>query len=139
MSEARTGLAGRVDEILSELGMRAELDADGDWRVETDAGPFLLVIDRDNGDLVAIQTIRTMAPPLADHADLMYLLMRLNLEAEGAAFGALKDGDTDLLILAARVGAGDVTRDRIAAMLRSATRLSARLDELVGEATADAG
>ena len=134
MSEARTGLAGRVDGILSELGIAAEVDADGDWRVETDSGPFLLVIDRDNGDLVAIQTIRTMAPPLADHAELMYLLMRLNLEADGAAFAGLKDGDTDLLILAARVAAEEVTRDSVAAMLRSATRMSARLDQLVEEA-----
>jgi hypothetical protein len=134
MTGTRTGLAGRVDGILSELGIAAEVDADGDWRVETDSGPFLLVIDRDNGDLVAIQTIRTMAPPLADHAELMYLLMRLNLEADGAAFAGLKDGDTDLLILAARVAAEEVTRDSVAAMLRSATRMSARLDQLVEEA-----
>ena len=135
---ARTGVAGRVDQILAELGLRAEVDPDGDWRVETEAGPFLLVIDRDNGDLVAIQTIRTMAPPLADHADLMYLLMRLNLEADGAAFAGLKDGDTDLLILAARLKSDAVGRDRVEAMLAAATRLSARLDELVGEAVEEA-
>jgi hypothetical protein len=139
MTVARTGVAGRVDAILSELGIAAEVDADGDWRVETDAGAFLLVVDRDNGDLVAIQTIRTMAPPLADHADLMYLLMRLNLEADGAAFAGLKDGDTDLLILAARVPADAVTRESVDGMLAAATRLSGRLDELIGEATAGGG
>jgi hypothetical protein len=88
------------------------------------------VIDRDDGDLVAIQTIRRMEPPLADHADVMYLLMRLNLESEGACFAALKDGDTDLLILAARLKADAVSRESVAAMLRDATGLSRRLDEV---------
>jgi hypothetical protein len=130
VNDTRAGLPGRVDTILDELRVAAETDADGDWRLETDAGPFLLVIDRDNGDLVAIQTIRRMEPTVADHADVMYLLMRLNLEAEGACFAALKDGDTDLLILAARVKADAVDRDSVAALLRDATRLSRRLDDV---------
>ena len=134
MSDARTGVAGRVDEILAALGVAAEVDPDGDWRLETDAGPFLLVIDRDNGDLVAIQTIRTMEPPLADHAELMYLLMRLNLESTGASFAALKDGDTDLLILASRLPAEGVTQASVATMLEGATQLSLRLDELMEDA-----
>ena len=132
MTEARAGLSGRVDRILEELQVAAAIDADGDWRLQTDAGPFLLVIDRDNGDLVAIQKIREMKPAIADHADVMYLLMRLNLEAEGACFAALEDGDTDLLILAARLGADAVTRESVESMLRDAARLSRRLDEATG-------
>jgi Tir chaperone family protein CesT len=134
VTSARAGLAGRVDGILEELQVAAEVDADGDWRLQTDVGPFLLVIDRDSGDLVAIQTIRRMEPTVADHADVMYLLMRLNLEAEGACFAALKDGETDLLILAARLKADAVTRESVEAMLRDATGLSRRLDEVTGTA-----
>jgi hypothetical protein len=121
-----------VDAILKELQVPAEIDADGDWRLQTDVGPFLLVIDGENGDLVAIQTIRDMGPPITTHAEDMYLLMRLNLEAVGACFAALKDGATDLLVLAARVTADAVTRESVEKMLGDAMRLSRRLDELAG-------
>jgi hypothetical protein len=130
VTEPRAGLAGRVDEILEELEVAAVVDADGDWRLDTDVGPFLLVIDRDNGDLVALQTIRSIDPAIADHADVMYLLLRLNLEAEGARFAGVNAGDTDMLVLAARVAAGAVTRESVEAMLADAMRLSRRLDEV---------
>jgi hypothetical protein len=134
VTEPRAGLPGRVDEILEELQVAAVLDADGDWRLDTDAGPFLLVVDRDNGDLVALQTIRTMEPAIADHVEAMYLLLRLNLEADGACFAGVNDGETDLLVLAARVAAGAVTRESVETMLADATRLSRRLDEVTGTA-----
>lgn len=130
----RDGVQGTVDAILNELEVPAELDADGDWRVETDVGPFLLVIDKALGDLVAIQTIRKM-DRLEDHAADMYVLLQLNLEAEGARFAALNDGDTDLLLLTARLRPDDVSLESVGTMLYDTLRLSRTLDELVGAPT----
>jgi hypothetical protein len=132
----RTGLHGQVDGILNELEVPADVDADGDWRVQTDVGPFLLVVDKVNGDLVTIQTIRNMEQGIGDYADDMHLLMLLNLDAQGARFAALKDVDTDLLVLTARVSADAVSREAVEAMLRDSMRLSRRLDEIVGDAAA---
>jgi hypothetical protein len=132
VSAARAGLPGRVDEILDELGITTEVDADGDWRLETGAGSFLLVIDRSNGDLVAIQTIRKMERGAEAYAEDMQLLMRLNVDAAGACFAALSERDTNLLILAARVKADAVSRESVETMLGDATRLSRRLDEVTG-------
>jgi hypothetical protein len=136
VSEARAGLPGRVDEILDELGIRAVLDADGDWRLDTDVGPFLLVVDRSNGDLVAIQTIRRMERAPASYAEDMHMLMRLNVDAAGACFAALSERDTNLLIITARVRADAVSRETVETMLADATRLSRRLDEVTGKAPA---
>ena len=130
MSEARPGLPGRVDAILEELGLAPELDPDGDWRLETDAGPFMLLVDRDNGDLVALQTIRAVDGPLADEAELMHMLLQLNVEARGAAFGAVTGRDANLLVVTARLAADEVSRERVETLLGDATRLSRRLDEL---------
>ena len=130
MSASRAGLHGRVDAILAELGVEPELDGDGDWRIETDAGPFMLVVDRENGDLVAFQTIRSIEGPLADEAELMHMLLQLNVEATGAAYGAVAGRDTNLLVLSARVAAEDVSRESVERMLADATRLSHRLDEV---------
>jgi hypothetical protein len=130
VSEARAGLHGRVDGILAELGFAPELDGDGDWRIDTDAGPFMLVVDRDNGDLVALQTIRAIEGPLAEEAELMHMLLQLNVEAAGACYGAVTGRDTNLLVLSSRVAGDEVSRERVEAMLHDATRLSRRLDEL---------
>jgi hypothetical protein len=128
----RSETRGEVDEILNDLAVPADVDADGDWRFETDVGPFLIVIDKSNGDLVAVQTIRVMET-LEDHADDMYLLMQLNLEAEGARFAGLRDGDVDLLILTSRVRAAAVSQVSVETMLADAMRLSRRLDEVAGK------
>ena len=130
MSDSRAGLHGRVDGILAELGYTPELDGDGDWRIDTDAGPFMLVVDRENGDLVAIQTIRAIEGPLAEEAELMHMLLQLNVEARGASYGAVTGRDANLLVLSSRVAADEVSRERVEAMLHDATRLSRRLDEL---------
>jgi hypothetical protein len=130
VSEARAGLHGRVDGILAELGIEPELDGDGDWRIVTGAGPFMLVVDRDNGDLVALQTIRAIEGPLAEEAELMHMLLQLNVEATGAAYGAVTGRDANLLVLSSRLAADDVSRERVEKMLGDATRLSRRLDEL---------
>jgi Putative bacterial sensory transduction regulator len=130
VSDVRAGLHGRVDAILAELGYAAELDGDGDWRIQTGSGPFMIVVDRENGDLVAFQTIRSIEGPLAEEAELMHMLLQLNVEATGAAFGAVTGRDADLLVLCSRVPADEVTRERVEALLADATRLSARLDEL---------
>ena len=126
----REGLRGQVDEILDQLGVDVEVDSDGDWRLRTEVGEFLLVVDGDNGDLVALQTIQEMPPPRDAHVDLMYLLLRMNVEARGACFAALQDGDDEMLVLAARVAADDVDRATVEAMLAAAKRISGRLDEL---------
>jgi hypothetical protein len=126
----RTGIHAAVDGILAELGIEPELDGDGDWRIETDAGPFMLLVDRDNGDLVALQTIRSVDGPLAEEAELMHMLLQLNVEAAGASYGAVSGRDANLLVLSARVAAVEVSRERVERMLRDATRLSQRLDEL---------
>lgn len=129
--EGRDGLHGEVDRILAELGYEPELDGDGDWRLDTDAGPFMLVVDRENGDLVAIQTIRAIDGPLASEAELMHMLLQLNVEAAGPArFGAVTGRDANLLVLSSRAPAAEVTRERVASMVEDATRLSQRLDDL---------
>jgi hypothetical protein len=125
---------GEVDQILNELEVPATVDADGDWRFETDVGPFLIVIDKSNGDLVALQTIRVMDEGLESHADDMYLLMQLNLEAEGARFAGLRDGEVDLLILTSRVTADAISPLSVQTMLVDAMRLSRRLDEVAAQA-----
>jgi hypothetical protein len=130
VTEARGGLHGRVDAVLAELGIEPELDGDGDWRIDTEAGPFMLVVDRENGDLVALQTIRSIQGPLAEEAELMHLLLQLNVEAEGACYGAVTGRDANLLVLCSRLKPDEVSRERVDAMLRDATRLSRRLDDL---------
>jgi hypothetical protein len=139
VSEARAGLPGRVDRILAELGVPAEVDADGDWRLDTDVGPFLLVVDGANGDLVAIQTIRRMDRGPEAYAEDMHLLMRLNVDAAGACFAALSERDTNLLVLTARVRADAVSHESVEAMLADARRLSRRLDEVTGKTPARQG
>ena len=131
---ARDGVRGRVDAILSELGFSPELDEDGDWRLKTDVGPFLLVIDGANDDLVAIQTLKSIEGELEAHAHDMHFLMRLNVEAECARFAALRDAEADLLILSARVRSESLSTESVGRMLDDATRLSRRLDEVVGNA-----
>jgi hypothetical protein len=128
----RDGTRGDVDRALNELQIPAEVDSDGDWRIQTDVGPFLLVIDRDNGDVVVIQTLRVMEGEASDYADDMHALLLLNLEAEGARFAALRESeDANLLVLTSRVKAGALRRDTLETMLRDSMRLSRRLDELV--------
>lgn len=130
MTAARAGLRGTVDSILAALGYSAELDADGDWRLDTEAGPFMLVVDRADGALVALQTIRAIEGPLAEEAELMHVLLQLNVEARGAAFGAVTGRDANLLVVCSRVPEDEVSRERVEAMLRDAVALSRRLDEL---------
>jgi hypothetical protein len=90
----------------------------------------MLVVDRENGDLVALQTIRSIQGPLAEEAELMHLLLQLNVEAEGACYGAVTGRDANLLVLCSRLKPDEVSRERVDAMLRDATRLSRRLDDL---------
>jgi hypothetical protein len=129
----RADTRGAVDQALNELRIPAEIDSDGDWRIETDVGPFLLVIDRDNGDVVLVQTLRVMDKEATEYADDMHALLLLNLEAEGARFAALTESeDANLLVLTSRVKAGALGRDTLETMLRDSMRLSRRLEELVG-------
>ena len=135
----REGLHGAVDAILDELRIPAVLDDDGDWRIETDVGPFLIVVDKVNGDLVVIQTIQNMeGRPLEEWAETMYVLLQLNVEAEGARFAGLKDGDTNLLILTARLDPDAVTRASLESTLHSCMRLSRTIDEIVSSGSAEA-
>lgn len=129
----RDGARGAVDTVLNELRVPATIDDDGDWRLQSDVGPFLLVIDRANGDVVLIQTLRVMDKDPREYADDMHALLLLNLEADGGArFAALREGeDANMLVLTARVGAEEVTRATVETMLRDAMRQSRRLDELV--------
>lgn len=129
----REGARGRIDAMLAAIGARATVDADGDWLLETDAGPFLLVLDGDNGDLVALQTIATLEDGPAAVAEDLYMLMRLNVEASGACFAGLKDGELDMLVLCSRVPADEIAEESVARMLADATRLSRRLDEVTAE------
>jgi hypothetical protein len=131
----RDGTHGAVDEALDALRVPATLDGDGDWRFESDVGPFLLVLDRANGDLVLLQTIRTMEQEPSSYADDMHFLLLLNLEAEGARFAALKDGEMNLLVLTSRLEPEAVRTASVEAMLVDAMSLSRRLDELVDAAS----
>ena len=122
-----------MDAALNELRVPATIDDDGDWRIQSDVGPFLLVIDRGNGDVVLIQTLRVMDKDPHEYADDMHALLLLNLEADGAArFAALREGeDANMLVLTARVRADAIDRASVESMLRDAMRQSRRLDELV--------
>jgi hypothetical protein len=131
LSEAgRSGVHGRVDAILAELGLATTVDADGDWAVESDVGPFLLVIEKGSEDLVFIQTLQRLEGGPEGYAGEMHALLLLNMEAEGAAFAALRDRESDLLVIASRVGHDRISRESVEKMLDDAMRLSRRLDEL---------
>jgi hypothetical protein len=136
----RSGLHGQVDEILNALQLPAEVDKDGDWKLTTDVGPFLLIVDKESYDLVVVQTIQSMERKVKNSADEMYVLLALNFSAHGIArFGAIKDGDSNLLVLTARIRSDEVTRERIETMLRDCMRLSRRVDELLGNEPAQPG
>jgi hypothetical protein len=131
----RSGVHGQVDQALNELQIPAELDKDGDWKLVTDVGPFLLIVDQESSDLVLVQTIESMESKIKNSADEMHVLLALNFEAHGIArFGAIKDSGQNLLVLTARLAPDLISRDGIKAMLRDSMRLSRRVDELLGKA-----
>ena len=137
--EGRAGMQGEVDTILNELRIPATVDDDGDWELKTDVGLFLLVADKETSDLVAVQTMQPLEREAESSSDEMHVLLALNYQARGLArFGAIKDGDRDLLVLSARLGIAEVSRDALEAMLRDCFQLSRRLDELLGRAPAGA-
>ena len=130
----RTGVHGQVDGILNELRVPAEVDKDGDWKLTTDVGPFLLIVDKEKYDLVAIQTIQPMEK-VKKAADEMYVLLALNFEARGLArFGTVKDAGQDLLVLTARLAPETIARESVEGLLTDCFRLSRRVDELLGNA-----
>jgi hypothetical protein len=135
----RGGVHGQVDTALNELEVPAALDQDGDWKLQTDVGPFLLVVDKENSDLVAIQTIQSMERKVKNSADEMHVLMALNFEARGIArFGIVKDNDQNLLVLTARLAPEEISTEGVQRMLRDCLRLSRRVDELLGREPAQA-
>ena len=131
----RAGAQGTVDAILNELRVPATLDKDGDWKLQTDVGPFLLMIDKESSDLVAIQTMQSMEKKVKNSADEMHGLMALNYSARGIArFGVVKDSEQNLLVLTARLAPEEVGTASVQSMLRDCMRLSRRVDELLGNA-----
>jgi hypothetical protein len=128
----REGLRGQVDAYLNELRVPCTLDQDGDWRFQSDVGPFLMVLDRDTQDLVVIQTIQAMERRPKHHADEMHVLLGLNYDAEGARFAAIKDGGKDLLVLTSRLHPDELDGVRFEKLLADCMRLSRRIDELTG-------
>ena len=107
------------------------MDRDGDWRLETDVGAFILMVDSRTQDLMAIQTIKKMDRKPKHHADEMYLLLLMNLEARGACFSAVREGKSELLTLSSRLRPDEISRESVQEMLASALRLSRRLDEVM--------
>lgn len=135
----RSGVHGQVDAALNELEVPATLDKDGDWKLQTDVGPFLLVVDKESSDLVAIQTIQSMERKVKNSAEEMHVLMALNFEARGIArFGIVEDGGQNLLVLTARLAPDELSTAGVQGMLRDCLRLSRRVDELLGNAPAQA-
>jgi hypothetical protein len=130
----RTGVHGQVDQILNDLHVPATVDADGDWRVVTDVGPFILLVDKQSHDVVVIQTIRNMEKRIKNYADDMHVLLAMNLDARGAWFAAVKDGESDLLVLTSRISSPEISSERVQQMLHDSFRLSRRIDELLGNA-----
>jgi hypothetical protein len=129
----RGGLHGQVDLILEQLRLPATLDADGDWHLDSDVGPFLLVLD-EGGELVLIQKLGEVEDGLEDSAVGMNFLLRMNFEARGACFAMIEDDeDGELFVLTARLPAGDITREAVERLLADGMRLSRRLEELVEE------
>jgi hypothetical protein len=129
----RGGLHGEVDLILEQLRVPATLDADGDWHIDSDVGPFLLVVD-EGGELVLIQKIGEVEDGLEDSSVGMNFLLRMNFEARGACFAMLEDDeDGELFVLTARLPAGGVTREAVEGMVADAMRLSRRLEEVAGD------
>lgn len=134
----RAGLEGQVDAIVEELGLPAELVDGGNLRLGSDVGDFLLIVDDETSDLVALQSLQSL-DSVEGAAEEMYGLLRLNYEARGvASFGALKDQGEDFLVLTARVGADAVSRGSVETMLADCFALSRRVQELLGEAPAGA-
>jgi hypothetical protein len=129
----RPGVHGQVDEILNELRIPAEVDKDGDWKLTTDVGPFLLIVDKEKSDLIVVQTIQSMEKKVKNSSDEMYVLLALNFEARGLArFGTVKDGGQDLLVLTARLAPDTISRETVQGMMGDCLRLSRRVDELLG-------
>jgi hypothetical protein len=133
------GLAGRgevrgqVDAILNELRIPAVVDKDGDWKLTTDVGPFILMVDGESSDLIAVQTIQSMEKKVKNSSDEMYVLLALNFEARGLArFGTVKDSGQDLLVLTARLAPETISSVSVEGMLTDCFRLSRRVDELLG-------
>ena len=134
-TSGRSGVHGQVDAILSELGIAARVDDDGDWRIDTEAGPFLLIVDPDSSDLILVQTFQAIRGELRDSASEMYVLLALNFEASGIArFASVNDGGQNLLVLTARLAPDRIAHESVDAMLRDSLRLSRRVDELLGNA-----
>jgi hypothetical protein len=133
----RSGVHAQVDSALNELQVPATLDQDGDWKLQTDVGPFLLVVDKESSDLVAIQTLQSMEKKAKNSADEMHGLLALNFEARGIArFGVVKDNNQNLLVLTARLAPEEISTEGVQRMLRDCFRLSRRLDVLLGNAPA---
>jgi hypothetical protein len=129
----RGGSHGEVDLILEQLRVPATLDADGDWHIDSDVGPFLLVVD-EGGELVLIQKIGEVEDGLEDSSVGMNFLLRMNFEARGACFAMLEDDeDGELFVLTARLETGGVTREAVERMLADAMGLSRRLEEVAGD------
>lgn len=132
----RDGVQGQVDALMNELQIPCTLDQDGGWRFQSDVGAFILLVHRDNGDLVLVQPIETMERRPRNYADAMHRLLGLNFEAEGARFASVNDNGKDHLVLTSRLHPDEVDAERFERMLEQAMRLSRRFDELSGAAAA---
>ena len=131
----RSGVHGQVDSALNELQVPATLDQDGDWKLQTDVGPFLLVVDKQSSDLIVIQTLQSIERKVKNFADEMHGLLALNFEARGIArFGIVKDDNQNLLVLTARLAPDEISTQAVQRLLGDCFRLSRRLDELLGNA-----
>ena len=130
----RDGFRGRVDAIVNELALPAQIDPDGDWAFETDVGRVLLIVDNETQDLLAMQIIQAMERKPNQHADVMHLLLSLNLKAVGAYYACASFGDDSFFVLTARRRPHELTSQSVQEMLADCLRESRRFDEMVGSA-----
>jgi hypothetical protein len=135
----RSGLHGQVDALINELQVPCTLDQDGDWRLHSDVGQFILMVDRIRGDLAVVQTVQVMQRRPRSYGDLLHKLLKLNFDAEGARFAAVEDQGQEIVVLTARLRPDEIDAERLERMLEQAMRLSRRLDEVLGTAAGQPG
>jgi hypothetical protein len=134
----RDGLRGIIDGILNELQIPATLDQDGDWRFQSDVGPWFLILESDGRHLTLLQNIEAIDGRPKNSADSMLLLLLMNYEAPGLArFSAVQDNNKKVLVLSSRMPVSEVDREGVEKLLTDGMRLSRTVDEALGKAPAE--
>jgi hypothetical protein len=129
----RDGVRGQVDAILNALQVPASFDAEGDWRIQSDAGPVSLVFKDEADELVLLQIVERIGKERREHAELMHRLLELNYDSDWARYAIAGHGDEEVLVMTARLPAAEADRRSVERLLASGLSLSRRFDEATGK------